>query len=61
MKILTLKDPNISEIIWNKTSKFYSSLPTLIPPLENLIFKFGYISNVFTFTNSFTYVIIFKI
>lgn len=32
MKILTLKDPNISEIIWNKTSKFYSSLPTLIFP-----------------------------
>ena len=61
MKILTLKDPNISEIIWNKASNFYSSLPTFIFPPENLIFKLGYISNVFICMNSFTYVIIFKI
>lgn len=57
-----LKDPNISEIdgIKHKT-QFYSNLPTLLFPMDNLTFKFEYVFNVVTCQNSFTYGIIFKI
>lgn len=60
MKILLLKDPNISEIHGIKHLSFIQ-IPTLLFPMNNLIFKFEYFFNVFTCMNSFTYVIIFKI
>ena len=61
MKILLLKYPNIPEIYGIKHLSFIQIFLLFFPPLENLIFKFEYISNAFTCVNSFTHVIILKI